>query len=309
MTRVVLRPAIRSAKNTTAVRGRICGLCGLAGPPSPKPGRTRLEVDDKRKQRCCGVSPTIAGANRRPDATDAVHLIPPYTECTAASQRRYRAFAGQHVARLPATKSPGPSATGAIDMIKAKAYAAHSASTPMAPFVIERRDPGPDDVQIEILFCGVCHSDLHPARNEWKNTLYPCVPGHEIVGRVVGGRTGVKKFKAGDIAAVGCMVDSCRTLPVLPRRARAVLRERVRRSPTTARTHQRRRSPTAAIRRHRRRRGTFVLRDPARQARPRGRRAAALRRHHDLFAAAALEGAARARRSASSASAASATWA
>ncbi|MET0381832.1 MAG: NAD(P)-dependent alcohol dehydrogenase [Burkholderiaceae bacterium] len=89
------------------------------------------------------------------------------------------------------------------------AYAARGATSPLAPFEIERRAPGPDDVQIDILYCGVCHSDLHTARNEWKNTLYPTVPGHEIVGRVgaVGAR--VDKFKPGDIAGVGCMVDSC----------------------------------------------------------------------------------------------------
>lgn len=94
-------------------------------------------------------------------------------------------------------------------MNKIKAYAAQSAKSPLAPFEIQRREPGPDDVRIEILYCGVCHSDLHTARNEWKNTQYPCVPGHEIVGRVtaVGGK--VTRFKVGDIAAVGCMVDSC----------------------------------------------------------------------------------------------------
>ena len=76
-----------------------------------------------------------------------------------------------------------------------KAYAAQGASTPLAPFSLSRRDPGPKDVAIEILYCGVCHSDLHTARNEWKNTTYPCVPGHEIVGRVtkVGGE--VKKIQ------------------------------------------------------------------------------------------------------------------
>ena len=96
-------------------------------------------------------------------------------------------------------------------MTTAKAFAAPSATSPLTPFSFERRDPGPLDVQIEIKFCGVCHSDLHTARDEWHNTVYPCVPGHEIVGRVkrVGNR--VAKFKAGDIAAVGCMVDSCRT--------------------------------------------------------------------------------------------------
>jgi alcohol dehydrogenase (NADP+) len=95
----------------------------------------------------------------------------------------------------------------------AKAFAATSATSGMAPFTLQRRSPRPQDVQIQILYCGVCHSDLHTVRDEWKAvmpTVYPCVPGHEIVGRVVKvGRT-VKKFKEGDIAAVGCMVDSCR---------------------------------------------------------------------------------------------------
>jgi uncharacterized zinc-type alcohol dehydrogenase-like protein len=95
----------------------------------------------------------------------------------------------------------------------AKAYAAQSATTGLAPFSVRRRSPRPQDVQIEILFCGVCHSDLHQTRNEWERamaTVYPCVPGHEIVGRVVSVGSAVKKFKEGDIAAVGCLVDSCR---------------------------------------------------------------------------------------------------
>jgi uncharacterized zinc-type alcohol dehydrogenase-like protein len=96
-------------------------------------------------------------------------------------------------------------------MIKAKAFAAQSATTPLAPFSFERRDPGPLDVQIQILFCGVCHSDLHTARSEWGPSLYPCVPGHEMVGKVVKVGADVKKFKEGDFAGVGCMVDSCRT--------------------------------------------------------------------------------------------------
>jgi alcohol dehydrogenase (NADP+) len=90
-----------------------------------------------------------------------------------------------------------------------KAYAAQSASSPLAPFDIERRAPGPQDVQLQILHCGVCHSDLHTARNEWKNTFYPTVPGHEIVGRVVAVGTSVTRFKVGDLAGVGCLVDSC----------------------------------------------------------------------------------------------------
>jgi alcohol dehydrogenase (NADP+) len=92
-----------------------------------------------------------------------------------------------------------------------KAYAAQSAAAELAPFSLTRRDPLPSDVEIEIQYCGVCHSDLHQARNEWHNTVYPCVPGHEIVGRVVRTGSKVRKFKEGDFAAVGCMVDSCRT--------------------------------------------------------------------------------------------------
>ena len=96
-------------------------------------------------------------------------------------------------------------------MSNAKAYSAVSATSPLAPATISRRDPGPTDVHIQILFCGVCHTDLHISRNEWGGTTYPCVPGHEIVGRVVKAGAQVKKFKEGDLAAVGCMVDSCRT--------------------------------------------------------------------------------------------------
>ena len=95
--------------------------------------------------------------------------------------------------------------------MQTKAYAAQSATTPLAPFSIDRREPGPKDVAIEILFCGVCHSDLHTARSEWPGTKYPCIPGHEIVGRVTAVGGSVKTHKVGDIVGVGCMVDSCRT--------------------------------------------------------------------------------------------------
>jgi alcohol dehydrogenase (NADP+) len=101
-------------------------------------------------------------------------------------------------------------------MHKAKAYSASSATSPLASTTIERRDLTEDDVQIEILFCGICHSDLHQVRNEWSGvmpTVYPCVPGHEIVGRVTKVGSGVKKFKPGDLAGVGCLVDSDRTCP------------------------------------------------------------------------------------------------
>ena len=91
-----------------------------------------------------------------------------------------------------------------------KAYAAQSATSPLAPWSLDRREPKPHDVQIDILYCGVCHSDLHTVRNEWGGTVYPAVPGHEIVGRVTKVGDHVKRFKVGDLAAVGCLVDSCR---------------------------------------------------------------------------------------------------
>jgi len=98
-------------------------------------------------------------------------------------------------------------------MLKTKGFAAQSPTSLMSLFSFERRDPGPTDVHIEILYCGVCHSDLHQARGEWEGTVYPCIPGHEIVGRVVAVGKDVKKFKPGDRAGVGCMVNSCRTCP------------------------------------------------------------------------------------------------
>ena len=93
------------------------------------------------------------------------------------------------------------------------AYGTTDANAPLGPVQIKRREPSAHDVQIEILYCGICHSDLHQARNEWENTTYPCVQGHEIIGRATKVGRSVKKFKEGDIAAVGCMVDSCRTCP------------------------------------------------------------------------------------------------
>ncbi|WP_293789178.1 NAD(P)-dependent alcohol dehydrogenase [uncultured Pedobacter sp.] len=94
-------------------------------------------------------------------------------------------------------------------MIATKGYAAQNAETDLAPWNFERRDVGPHDVQFEILFCGVCHSDLHQIKNDWFEGIFPMVPGHEIVGRVVKVGDHVKKFKVGDLAGTGCMVDSC----------------------------------------------------------------------------------------------------
>ncbi len=95
-------------------------------------------------------------------------------------------------------------------MPRTAAYAAHTAKAPLQPFTVERREPGSRDVVLDILFCGVCHSDLHQARDEWGNGIFPMVPGHEIVGRVSAVGSEVRRFKPGELAAVGCMVDSCR---------------------------------------------------------------------------------------------------
>lgn len=96
-------------------------------------------------------------------------------------------------------------------MTQALAFAAFDKTSPLSLFKLERREPVATDVQIDVMFCGVCHSDLHTAKSEWPGTVYPCVPGHEIVGRVTKVGASVKKFKVGDLAAVGCLVESCRT--------------------------------------------------------------------------------------------------
>ena len=111
---------------------------------------------------------------------------------------------------------PAPKTSSTAESFTAKAFSAQSPTSGLSATSILRRTPGPQDIQIDILYCGVCHSDLHQTRGEWESmspTIYPCVPGHEIVGRVVGVGSSVKKFKEGDIAGVGCMVDSDRTCP------------------------------------------------------------------------------------------------
>jgi uncharacterized zinc-type alcohol dehydrogenase-like protein len=94
--------------------------------------------------------------------------------------------------------------------IKVRGYAAHDAASPLVPFDFDRRDPGPDDVRLEILYCGICHTDLHQSRNDWGGAIFPIVPGHEIIGRVAAVGPAVTRFRVGDVAGVGCMVDSCR---------------------------------------------------------------------------------------------------
>lgn len=96
-------------------------------------------------------------------------------------------------------------------MATVRGYAAAAAKAPLAPFVFERRAPGDHDVSLEILYCGICHSDLHQARDEWGGAIFPMVPGHEIAGRVTAVGSAVTKFKVGDLAGVGCLVDSCRS--------------------------------------------------------------------------------------------------
>ncbi len=95
-------------------------------------------------------------------------------------------------------------------MIKARGYATNHSFTRLKPFAFEREEAGPNDIVLDVLFCGVCHSDIHQAKNDWSNTVYPCVPGHEIVGRVTRIGSGVTRHAVGDLVGVGCMVDSCR---------------------------------------------------------------------------------------------------
>jgi uncharacterized zinc-type alcohol dehydrogenase-like protein len=95
-------------------------------------------------------------------------------------------------------------------MIPTKSYAVQNAGETLSPFDIERRSPGPHDVEIDIMYCGVCHTDIHLINNDWGISIYPMVPGHEIIGRIVNVGNHVTKFKSGDIAGVGCLVDSCR---------------------------------------------------------------------------------------------------
>src|SRR5690554_486004 len=107
--------------------------------------------------------------------------------------------------------APGPKPTqNQENSMNVEAYGAHAGDQPLVPLKIQRRSPGPHDVQIDIAFCGVCHSDIHQVRAEWAGTLFPCVPGHEIVGRVSAVGDQVSTFKAGDLVGVGCIVDSCR---------------------------------------------------------------------------------------------------
>src|SRR4051794_22613319 len=96
-------------------------------------------------------------------------------------------------------------------MIKAHGYAAFNPKSPLGPFEFERRDLKPHDVLIDIAYCGICHSDIHQVRDEWGGSIFPMVPGHEIVGHVAKVGSGVKRFKPGDSVGVGCMVDACRT--------------------------------------------------------------------------------------------------
>ena len=127
----------------------------------------------------------------------AARILAPARTLMATWSRRSRKFEAGHVEDT--------------QMSTAKAYAAFDPTAPLSPFSVERRAPGPTDVQFDIKYCGVCHSDVHTVRSEWAATAYPCVPGHEIVGHVTAVGANVKHFKVGDIAAVGCMVDSCGT--------------------------------------------------------------------------------------------------
>src|ERR1700733_4676616 len=146
--------------------------------------------------------PESAVIDRRYRRRLANTLAPPsLPSCTSRSSREIDLFGGLRRTGFVLTINSMPNA---------KAFAAQNQTSPLGPFSIQRRDPGPRDVEMKILFCGVCHTDLHIARNDWGGSVYPVVPGHEIVGRVTRVGKEVKKYKEGDTVAVGCMVDSCR---------------------------------------------------------------------------------------------------
>ncbi|MDZ7681980.1 MAG: alcohol dehydrogenase catalytic domain-containing protein [Fodinibius sp.] len=111
-------------------------------------------------------------------------------------------------------------------MSEVSAYAAQDPEADLKPFDIERREVTAEDVQIEIEYCGVCHSDIHQVRDDWNNSMYPVVPGHEIIGRVTETGSDVSDFEEGDLVGVGCMVDSCQTCPSCQQDLRAILRKR-----------------------------------------------------------------------------------
>ena len=192
-------------------------------------------------------------------------------------------------------------------MIKTKSYAAQSATSPLAPHEIERREPGADDVRIEILYCGVCHSDLHTARNEWTGTLYPCVPGHEIVGRVVAVGSQVTELQGRRPGGRRLHGRQLRPLPFLRRRRGAVLREwlhrHLQRPAVRRREHLRRLFPDRSWSRN----PSFCMSGMTRRRWPASRRCCAPASPPTRRCATGAPG--RAGRSASSAWAASATWA
>jgi uncharacterized zinc-type alcohol dehydrogenase-like protein len=165
------------------------------------------------------------------------------------------------------------------------AIGTYSASQPLESMAITRREPGPQDVQIAIAYCGVCHSDLHQARSEWAGTLYPCVPGHEIVGRVTAVGNAVSRYAVGDLVGVGCMVDSCQQCEECAEGLENYCDHMVLtyNGPTQD-------APGTPWRLFTADRGQRTLRaadNPSRSAAGR-RRAAAVRRDHDLLAAAPL---------------------
>src|SRR5262245_13230097 len=138
--------------------------------------------------------------------------LPTATNSSEALHWKYEGRSLETMIEEPKTKKESHD----VVTFPSKAVAAQNAKSGLAPFTIQRRSPQVQDVQIQILYCGVCHSDLHQVRDEWHAfmpTVYPCVPGHEIVGRVVKVGSGVRKFKEGEIVAVGCMVGSCRKCP------------------------------------------------------------------------------------------------
>ncbi len=223
------------------------------------------------------------------------------SKCVTTSRRAgcrpvWRAVRGEEcmvrfprqVPRGALERAPRIQTGGSKEMPTSKAYAAPSARSPLAPFEAPLREVGPHDVLIDIAFCGVCHSDVHQVRDEWGGAIFPMVPGHEIVGRVAKVGGAVTRFREGDLAGVGCMVDSCRTCASCRRGLEQFCEKGA--AMTYNGTVMDRKTPHLRRLLERRRGGRGVHAPDRPGHRPRRGGAAALRRHHHLLAAPPLEG-------------------
>src|SRR5687768_13447026 len=170
--------------------------------------RTPLRLSSRKQRPGLKASPPPRAERHMAEEAPKINPEPMPRTGTATAESSYFPV---EAPVFPAYRRLDPCSADEGDLWMAtRAYGAYAADKPLEPIDIDRREPGPNDIQIEIAFCGVCHSDLHTVRSEWGGTLYPCVPGHEIVGHVSAVGAEVSGFRVGDTVGVGCLVDSCR---------------------------------------------------------------------------------------------------